>query len=223
MTLVRWTKGYNQAELAGAQHRFGLVFPPDLVALLREKRPVEGHDWTDDAAIRRALDQPFNALLNSVELGASWWPEWGTRPSSAHAREQILRGAVSLAPKLIPLIGHRYLPEAEPVLASLAQAKSNQVYSILVRPCGALRAEPQPSRVMSALWVICVDSGMTIDVRSAGGAVGMRRPRAGPQRRVAPATRPPQRHSRPGGTPDAARGRGVRLGRQWQAEQADRP
>lgn len=36
---VRWTKGYTQAELDSAQHRFGLVFPPDLVALLREKRP----------------------------------------------------------------------------------------------------------------------------------------------------------------------------------------
>ena len=123
MTLVRWTKGYNQAELDSAQHRFGLVFPPDLVALLREKRPVEGYDWTDDAAIRRALDQPFNALLNSVERGALWWPEWRTRPSSAHAREQILRGAVSLAPKLIPLIGHRYLPE-EP------HESGNPVFSI---------------------------------------------------------------------------------------------
>jgi hypothetical protein len=123
MTLVRWTKGYTQAELDSAQHRFGLVFPPDLVALLREKQPVEGHNWTDDAAIRQALDRPFNGLLDSVERGALWWPEWGTRPSSAHAREQVLRGVVSLAPKLIPLIGHRYLP-AEP------HESGNPVFSI---------------------------------------------------------------------------------------------
>jgi hypothetical protein len=32
-------------------------------------------------------------------------------PSSARAREQVLREVVSRAPKLIPLIGHRYLPE----------------------------------------------------------------------------------------------------------------
>jgi hypothetical protein len=103
MTLVRWTKAYTQAELDSVQHRFGLVFPPDLVALLREKRPVEGHDWTDDAAIRRALDWPFDALLDSVERGALWWPEWGARPSSAHAREQVLRGALSLShPNLSP-------------------------------------------------------------------------------------------------------------------------
>jgi hypothetical protein len=63
MKLVQWTEGYTQAELDRAQRRFGLAFPPDLVALLRRKRPVEGHDWTDDRAIRRALDRPFNGLL----------------------------------------------------------------------------------------------------------------------------------------------------------------
>jgi hypothetical protein len=123
MTSARWTKGYTDAELDSAQHRFGLVFPPDLVALLREKRPVEGHDWTDDAAIRRALDWPFNGLLDSVERGRLWWQEWGARPSSSHAREQVLRGVVSLAPKLIPLIAHRYLPE-EP------HESGNPVFSI---------------------------------------------------------------------------------------------
>jgi hypothetical protein len=31
MTSGRWAKGYTQAELDGAQEKFGLVFPPDLV------------------------------------------------------------------------------------------------------------------------------------------------------------------------------------------------
>ena len=111
MTSGRWTKGYTQAELARAQRRFGLIFPPDLVALLRRKRPVEGHDWTDDRAIRRALEWPLNGLLTSVENGQLWWPEWGRLPATARAREEVLREVVSRAPKLIPLIGHRYLPE----------------------------------------------------------------------------------------------------------------
>jgi hypothetical protein len=110
-TIGRWTKGYTQSELDRAQRRFGLVFPPDLVALLRRKRPVDGHDWMDDRAIRQALDWPFEGLRKSVEQGQLWWPEWGKLPSSARAREQVLREVVSRAPKLIPLIGHRYLPE----------------------------------------------------------------------------------------------------------------
>jgi hypothetical protein len=111
MTSVRWTKGYTQAELDRAQHRFGLVFPPDLIALLRRKRPVDGHDWTDDAATRRALDWPLDGLLISVERGQIWWPEWGKEPSNARARKEVLHDVVSRAPKLIPLISHRYLPE----------------------------------------------------------------------------------------------------------------
>ena len=111
MTLVRWAKGYSQAELDSAQHRFGLVFPPDLVALLREKRPAQGHAWTDEVAIRRALAWPFEGLLFDVERSHFWWPEWGERPASPGAREEVLRSVVSRAPKLIPLIGHRYLPE----------------------------------------------------------------------------------------------------------------
>lgn len=107
----RWTKGYTQSELDRAQRRFGLVFPPDLIALLTLKRPVEGHDWTDDRAIKRALDWPFEGLRHSVEAGSLWWPEWGKCPPSKRAREQVLREVVSRAPKLIPLIGHRYLPE----------------------------------------------------------------------------------------------------------------
>jgi hypothetical protein len=106
-----WTRGYTQSELDRAQDRFGLIFPPDLIELLRRKRPVEGHDWTDDRAIRRALDWPFEGLRKSVEDGRLWWPEWGTLPSSPRARKDVLREVVSRAPKLIPLIAHRYLPE----------------------------------------------------------------------------------------------------------------
>lgn len=108
---VRWTKGYTQSELDRAQRRFGLAFPPDLVALLRRKRPVEGHDWTNERAIRRALEWPFESLRHAVERGAMWWSDWGDWPTSARAREEKLRSVISQAPKLIPLIAHRYLPE----------------------------------------------------------------------------------------------------------------
>ena len=134
---------------------------------------MDGHDWTDDRAIRRALDRPFNGLLESVERGTLWWPEWGRLPPTARAREQVLREVVSRAPKLIPLIGHRYLPEqphesGNPVFSIFytdaiyyganlkdyfekfhglvwpAIAKADKVYSLLVRPGRAVRAEPQP-------------------------------------------------------------------------------
>lgn len=59
----------------------------------------------------RSGERSTGSLLSSVERGQIWWPEWGKEPSSVRARKQILRDVVSRAPKLIPLIGHRYLPE----------------------------------------------------------------------------------------------------------------
>ena len=120
-----WTRGYSEAELDDAQARFGLVFPPDLVALLRERSPARGYDWrSGDAAIRSALRAPLEGLLFDVEVNALWWPEWGERPATAPERAAIVTAIVARAPPLVPLIGHRYLP-GEP------HAPGNPVFSIV--------------------------------------------------------------------------------------------
>jgi hypothetical protein len=106
-----WAPGYSQSELNRAQERFALTFPPDLVALFRERRPKNGHDWNDEAAIRNMLAWPFEGLLFDVEHNLLWWPEWGERPEDPTARAEVLREVVARAPKLIPLFSHRYLPE----------------------------------------------------------------------------------------------------------------
>lgn len=109
-----WAEGYTQAELDVAQERYGLVFPPDLLALFRDRRPVLGYDWrTDDKEIREMLRWPLEGLLFDVENNALWWPEWGERPRSAGERAEVLAAVVASSPKLIPLVSHRYLP-AEP-------------------------------------------------------------------------------------------------------------
>jgi len=123
MASERWIKGYSQSDLDRAQQRFGLVFPPDLIGMLREKRPAAGHDWNDEAARRRALSWPFEGLLFDVESNEMWWPEWGERPVKAQERCEVLRAIVSRAPKLIPLMSHRYLPQ-EP------QSTGNPVFSV---------------------------------------------------------------------------------------------
>ncbi len=111
-----WAAGYTAAELDDAQARFGLHFPPDLVALLRDRRPARGHDWTGpEDRIRRALAWPLEGLLFDVEKGL-WQPEWGERPAHAGERAEIVTALVAGAPPLIPIISHRYLP-AEPLEA----------------------------------------------------------------------------------------------------------
>ncbi len=63
-----WAEGYRQDELDRAQEMFGLVFPPDLVALFRERRPVSGQDWRSDfVEIREMPERPFGGLIFDVE------------------------------------------------------------------------------------------------------------------------------------------------------------
>lgn len=106
-----WAEGYTSAELDDAQAKYGLVFPPDLVALLRERRPTQGYDWrSDDEQIRAILKWPLEGLLFDVENNALWWPEWGRRPETIEGRAEVLKSVVSEAPKLVPLVSHRFLP-----------------------------------------------------------------------------------------------------------------
>jgi len=119
-----WAEGYTQSDLDAAQAKYDLVFPPDLVSLFRDRRPVRGYDWrSDDKEIRAMLKWPLEGLLFDVENNALWSPEWGDRPNTAGARSEVLAKVVSGAPKLIPLVSHRYLP-AEPHEAG------NPVFSI---------------------------------------------------------------------------------------------
>ncbi|RZJ24316.1 MAG: SMI1/KNR4 family protein, partial [Brevundimonas sp.] len=123
MARMIWTDGYTAAELERAQKLFSLTFPPDLVTLLRDRRPVGGPDWNDEADVRARLAWPHEGLLFDVEQNGLWWPEWGNRPDRAEARANVLREVVGKAPRLIPIFGHRYLP-ATPHLAG------NPVFSV---------------------------------------------------------------------------------------------
>jgi hypothetical protein len=106
-----WAKGYTRGELDDAQEKFNLTFPPDMVALFLERRPVNAWDWrSDEKHIRRMLEWPFQGLLFDVENCGLWWPDWGERPALLGKRAEILRSVLQQSPKLAPLLSHRYIP-----------------------------------------------------------------------------------------------------------------
>lgn len=107
--------GYTATELDDIQAKWSLRFPPDLLALLRERRsviPGDSFDWitSADADIQAILDWPLESFIFDVDHGY-WWCDWGPPPESMEARHEQLRALFAAAPKLIPVFGHRYLPE----------------------------------------------------------------------------------------------------------------
>lgn len=121
--MYSWSPGYTQRELDEAQERYALRFPPDLMALLLERQPAPGYDWRGESeSIRKMLRWPLEMLLFDVEQGF-WWPDWGERPGHPDERSRIVERILRTAPRLIPLIGHRFIPE-EP------SAEGNPVFSM---------------------------------------------------------------------------------------------
>jgi len=118
-----WLPGYSQRELDEAQERYSLRFPPDLIELFLERRPALGYSWNmEDNRIREMLSWPLGMLLSDVEQGF-WWPDWGMKPHDFRERAEVVREALSVAPRLIPIIGHRFIPEAP-------QEAGNPVFSM---------------------------------------------------------------------------------------------
>lgn len=85
------------------------------MALYLERRsviPGDTFDWIGTPAhqIRDMIGWPLEGFLFDVRAGL-WWPDWGERPERVPDAEDKFRAIFATAPKLIPLHGHRYLPQ----------------------------------------------------------------------------------------------------------------
>ena len=132
---TRWTSPLSAAQIADAEHRWGLTFPPDyarfLAALHTTDLPlictwVDEHgnlalgeratftNWLGDAAVvRTAVEWPLESLLAEVEQERVWMRSWGRRPRATSARRARVTDLYQDAPTLIPIVGNRYLVAAD--------------------------------------------------------------------------------------------------------------
>lgn len=119
--------GYTDRQLDDIQGEWQVTFPPDLVEIYRERCSVipDGFDWLDTprAQIREMFDWPLEGLLFDLEHNALWLNDWGEKPRQASKAREIVRVAVAAAPRLIPVFGHRYIPETP-------HAAGNPVFSV---------------------------------------------------------------------------------------------
>lgn len=129
-TGTKWGPGLSEAEIAEAEQRFGLQFPPDyrqfLAILHAPDKPMSGalfegsdlvasnspsfYNWkTDEDEIRWALSWPIKGILFDVEHNKLWLAEWGQRPDTEQKRASLIKNLAAEATPLIPVFGHRYL------------------------------------------------------------------------------------------------------------------
>jgi hypothetical protein len=124
---VTFEAGLTTEEITQAEGRFGFVFPEDLRCLLMFALPTSTGfpNWRNqnDPALERSISEPLKGIWFDVQNNQFWLPEWGLKPKEdAAAYEQLLRDVTS-APTLIPIFGHRYMPDRP-------HASGNPVFSV---------------------------------------------------------------------------------------------
>jgi hypothetical protein len=112
---VKFDAGLSSGELQSIERRWGFLFPPDLRDFLRDALPVSKGwiDWrkASDPEIQDRLNWPFQGMCFDIEHSSFWLPRWGEKPSDMARAFKVARVAVEEAPKLIPVYGHRYIPD----------------------------------------------------------------------------------------------------------------
>ena len=107
--------GLTDDEVAQVEGKYGFRFPPDLRSLLQLALPVsEGFpDWRngDEASLRARLDWPADGICFDIEHNTFWFDDWGHKPATIEEAQRIARQEVAKASKLIPVYGHRYIPD----------------------------------------------------------------------------------------------------------------
>ncbi|MEM7223781.1 MAG: SMI1/KNR4 family protein [Pseudomonadota bacterium] len=124
---VVWEPGLKAAEVKHAEQRWEIRFPPDLRAfLMTMASSSKGFiHWTetpkDDIAAR--LDWPRRGFHFDIEHNDLWLAEWGEPPTILAERFEVFDDAYAKVPKLIPIYGHRFIPQ-EPLEAG------NPIFSV---------------------------------------------------------------------------------------------
>jgi hypothetical protein len=115
---VELAPGLSDGELTAAEARVGCPFPPDLRSFLQSALPV-GPSWPnwrqpDSEFIASRLGWAEQGMVFDLEHCPWWWPPpWGPRPADLVEAVAVAREQLRAVPKLVPLVGHRFLP-AEP-------------------------------------------------------------------------------------------------------------
>ncbi len=120
---AEWADGLTDDQIKYAEAVFGFRFPPDYRTLISERLPLallkqDGTsvasfpDWRNPSSLLDQVNWPWLSLcIDVVEYDQFWLEQWGPKPDDIRVRMQVVRELYMDAPALIPIFGHRYIPE----------------------------------------------------------------------------------------------------------------
>jgi hypothetical protein len=134
---IVFEEGLSDAEVEAVQKRFGFVLPPDLKLFLQTALPISQppgagstysnpfSQWRsgEEGELWNRLQAPYQGICFDIKNNGFWMGDWGTRPASDEDACAIARDQVNQAPTLIPIYGHRYMPDAP-------RLEGNPIYSV---------------------------------------------------------------------------------------------
>ncbi len=124
---IKLEDGLSDAEVKEVERTFSFRFPPDLKALLQFALPISDRfvDWRNgsQSQLQERLGWPLRGMCFDIKHNGFWLVQWGFPPADLEEAFEIAQQQVAVAPVLIPICGHRYLP-AEPCEAG------NPVFSV---------------------------------------------------------------------------------------------
>ena len=112
---VTFEAGLTTDESSAIEREYGFRFPPDLQEFLAYALPVSKGwlDWRRESRreVLKWLDWPFEGVCFDIEHNGFWLESWGAKPAALADACSIARAAIEAAPRLIPVRGHRFLPD----------------------------------------------------------------------------------------------------------------
>lgn len=113
---VVFDPGLTSDEISSIEDEYKFRFPPDLREFLGFALPVSKGwvDWRQSSRdeITKRMEWPFEGMCFDIENNSFWLESFGAKPEALDEAFAIARKAIARAPRLIPVYGHRYLPDS---------------------------------------------------------------------------------------------------------------
>lgn len=120
-------KGFTLDELVEIEGIYGIVFPKSLRNLLMVTLPTSKgfYNWRNKEQgnvefIKSVIHEPIRYIHEMPEQ-IYWCEDWGEEPKDEDVFKVEVKRRLSLAPKLVPIFSHRYMPitleECPPVIS----------------------------------------------------------------------------------------------------------